>query len=146
MKRLIAAILCLMLLTPSASLAEGFQPCHKTVLQETKTTQRNGSEVHLWQIDTVQERVDAVLNGIARAWAEEIAPSLPAPGGSNSRVLNQWTADATHLPVYAGPGEGTALGNIMAQFIARGEVASLADARKMIPDSFDVKTYLHQPM
>lgn len=67
-------------------------------------------------------------------------------GGSNSRVLNQWTADATHLPVYAGPGEGTALGNIMAQFIARGEVASLADARKMIPDSFDVKTYLHQPM
>ena len=72
--------------------------------------------------------------------------SIDNSSGSNSRVLNQWTADATLVPVYAGPGEGTALGNIMAQFIARGEVASLADARKMIPDSFDVKTYLHQPM
>jgi rhamnulokinase len=62
-------------------------------------------------------------------------------GGSRNRVLNQWTADETGLTVYAGPGEGTALGNAIAQLIALGEIESLARARAMIRDSFEVETY-----
>ncbi len=62
-------------------------------------------------------------------------------GGSQNRVLNQWTADETGLPVYAGPGEGTALGNVIAQLIAQGEIAGLAEARAMIRRDFAVQTY-----
>ena len=62
-------------------------------------------------------------------------------GGSQNAVLNQMTADLTGLPVYAGPTEGTALGNLAAQMIAAGEFASLADFRSALPDSFDILTF-----
>lgn len=62
-------------------------------------------------------------------------------GGSQNRVLNQWTADATGLPVHAGPVEGTALGNVVAQLIARGYIADLAQARALIRRDFAVETY-----
>lgn len=63
-------------------------------------------------------------------------------GGSNNAYLNQATADACGLPVFAGPTEGTALGNLMVQWIAAGEYASLEDARAAIKRSFEIKEYL----
>lgn len=63
-------------------------------------------------------------------------------GGSQNAVLNQWTADASGLPVYAGPTEGTALGNIIAQMITSGEIKDIATARRLIAESFDVKEFL----
>ena len=62
-------------------------------------------------------------------------------GGSNNGYLNQATADACGLPVFAGPTEGTALGNLMVQFIFAGEYASLEDARAAIKKSFAIKEY-----
>jgi len=62
-------------------------------------------------------------------------------GGSQNLVLNQMTADLTGLPVYAGPTEGTALGNLASQMIAAGEFATLADFRKALPESFDILTF-----
>ena len=63
-------------------------------------------------------------------------------GGSNNGYLNQATADACGLPVFAGPTEGTALGNLMVQFIYSGEYASLEEARAAIKQSFEIKEYL----
>jgi rhamnulokinase len=63
-------------------------------------------------------------------------------GGSNNGYLNQATADACGLPVFAGPTEGTALGNLMVQFICGGEYASLEEARAAIKKSFEIKEYL----
>ena len=60
-------------------------------------------------------------------------------GGSQDDYLNQMTADATGLPVCAGPTEGTALGNLMVQFLAAGEFASLQAARDAIRSSFLIK-------
>lgn len=60
-------------------------------------------------------------------------------GGSQDAYLNQLTASATGLPVYAGPTEGTALGNLLVQMIAQGEFASLQEARAAIRASFAVK-------
>lgn len=62
-------------------------------------------------------------------------------GGSANVVLNQMTADVTGLPVYAGPTEGTALGNLAAQMIVDGAFADLAAFRAALPGSFDIKEY-----
>ena len=53
-------------------------------------------------------------------------------GGSQDKYLNALTADATGLEVFAGPTEGTAIGNLIVQMIAAGEFADLAAARAAI--------------
>ncbi|MCQ2437279.1 MAG: rhamnulokinase [Clostridia bacterium] len=65
-------------------------------------------------------------------------------GGSQNVVLNQMTANASKRTVIAGPTEGTALGNIMAQMIADGTLKDLAEARKVESASFPLNTYLPQ--
>lgn len=62
-------------------------------------------------------------------------------GGSQNKLLCQFAADATQLPVIAGPVEATAIGNIAVQAIAVGELASLDEARQLIRRSFEVITY-----
>jgi rhamnulokinase len=53
-------------------------------------------------------------------------------GGSRNQLLNQTVADVTGLPVVAGPAEATALGNVLVQLIALGEVEDLAQARQVV--------------
>ena len=53
-------------------------------------------------------------------------------GGCQDKYLNSLTASATGLEVFAGPIEGTAIGNLIVQMIALGEFADLAEARKAI--------------
>ena len=53
--------------------------------------------------------------------------------------LNAKTAQATGLTVFAGPVEGTAIGNLMLQFIHAGIFADLSEARKAVKASFDIK-------
>jgi len=62
-------------------------------------------------------------------------------GGSNNELLCQYTSNATDLPVYAGPAEATAIGNIMMQAKALGIVSSLEEMRSMIFDSFETKIF-----
>ena len=63
-------------------------------------------------------------------------------GGSQDGYLNQLTANATGLPVYAGPTEGTALGNLMVQMLAAGEFPDLAAIRKAVRHSFSIQEVL----
>lgn len=60
-------------------------------------------------------------------------------GGSKDGYLNELTAKATGMTVYAGPTEGTALGNLIVQFISAGEFADLRAARAAIRSSFPIK-------
>ena len=62
-------------------------------------------------------------------------------GGSRNELLCQFTADATGLPVVAGPAEATAVGNILVQAMAMGRVSSLAEMRAIIRESFELRTY-----
>ena len=60
-------------------------------------------------------------------------------GGSQDGYLNRLTAGGLDIPVYSGPIEATAIGNIASQMIASGEVENLTAARELIARSFDVK-------
>ena len=62
-------------------------------------------------------------------------------GGTKDGFLSQMTADACGIPVSAGPEEATAIGNLMMQAIAAGEVANVKQAREIIAASFDLKHY-----
>ena len=79
-------------------------------------------------------------------WLEELTASRIEAlhivgGGSQSRMLNQFTADACQRPVLAGPVEATAMGNLLVQVRASGELASLAELRAVVRDSSEVITF-----
>ena len=62
-------------------------------------------------------------------------------GGAHNRLLCQWTADATGLPVIAGPADATEIGNLLVQALALGELASVAEAREVVRASFAPTLY-----
>jgi rhamnulokinase len=62
-------------------------------------------------------------------------------GGALNGPLCRWTADAAGLPVLVGPVEATAVGNLVAQAIALGELGSLDDARAVVRASFELTVY-----
>jgi len=62
-------------------------------------------------------------------------------GGCKDKLLCQITADATGLAVFAGPSEGTAVGNLIVQAISLGHIKDLSEARKVVANSFEIETY-----
>ncbi|MEN1984729.1 rhamnulokinase [Paenibacillus hubeiensis] len=62
-------------------------------------------------------------------------------GGIQNRLLCQWTANSIGKPVWAGPAEGSAIGNMAVQWIASGAFKDIWEARRVIRDSFPVKEY-----
>jgi len=67
-------------------------------------------------------------------------------GGSQNNLLNQFTANSTGLKVIAGPVEATAIGNIVMQAIANGDIADIQTARKIVKNCFEVKVFYPQNM
>ncbi|WP_246469603.1 rhamnulokinase [Cohnella nanjingensis] len=62
-------------------------------------------------------------------------------GGIQNTLLCQWSANAIGKPVWAGPAEGSAIGNLVVQWIAQGELSDIWEARSVIRDSFPVTVY-----
>lgn len=62
-------------------------------------------------------------------------------GGARNDLLCQLTADATGLPVVAGPVEATALGNVLVQALGNGRLGSLADIRAIVRQSVELARY-----
>ena len=65
-------------------------------------------------------------------------------GGTQNRLLCQMAADACNCSVIAGPVEATAIGNVMMQAVSGGDLDSIAQARQVIRDSFEVEEYVPQ--
>jgi rhamnulokinase len=59
-------------------------------------------------------------------------------GGSQNVYLNALTKKATKKVVMAGPTEGTAAGNVLAQAISSGQIKDIKQGRKIINDSFGI--------
>ncbi|WP_438349887.1 rhamnulokinase [Paenibacillus sp. FA6] len=62
-------------------------------------------------------------------------------GGIHNTLLCQWTANAIGKPVWAGPAEGSAIGNLAVQWIAQGDLSDVWEARQVIRDSFLITIY-----
>lgn len=62
-------------------------------------------------------------------------------GGAQSGMLCQMTANACGIPVEAGPVEATVYGNMVAQYMALGELGDLTQARSALADSLEVAVY-----
>ncbi|MFC3802467.1 rhamnulokinase family protein [Cohnella sp. GCM10012308] len=62
-------------------------------------------------------------------------------GGIQNKLLCRLSASAIGRPVLAGPAEASAIGNLLLQFVAQGEIADLAEARRLVSASFPVETY-----
>lgn len=65
-------------------------------------------------------------------------------GGTQNKLLNQFTADATGATVITGPVEATIIGNIIMQAIGMGHIKDLAEGRRIIRNSFEMKTFTPQ--
>ncbi len=63
-------------------------------------------------------------------------------GGTKNQLLNQFTANAINRPVICGPTEATAIGNLMVQALALGEVANLHEIRQVVKESFPTVDYM----
>jgi len=63
-------------------------------------------------------------------------------GGSRNTVLCKYTANALGKKVIAGPTEATALGNIICQLMALGEISDINEARNVIRESFPTDVYM----
>lgn len=62
-------------------------------------------------------------------------------GGSRNMLLNQFTANALGVPVFSGPAEATAIGNVMVQAKAAGVVDSLKSMREVIAHSVEMQQF-----
>ncbi len=81
------------------------------------------------------------LGSLEELTGEKIKVIHVVGGGSQNRLLNQFTADACQRPALAGPVEATALGNLLTQVRASGELGSLAAMREVVRRSSEVKQY-----
>ena len=101
---------------------------------------------------TVGEIASVIYNSLAKCYADTIEGLEKVTGktydrihvvggGANAGYLNELTAKYCKKPVYAGPTEATALGNLAVQMMYSGELKGLVEARECIRDSFDIKIY-----
>ncbi|MCS0500139.1 rhamnulokinase [Protaetiibacter mangrovi] len=99
------------------------------------------------------ELVRSILQSLARAYADTIRTASELSGvpvrtvhlvggGSQNTLLCRLTAEATGLPVVAGPVEATAIGNVLVQARAHGLVSGdLEQLRALVARSFPVTRY-----
>lgn len=83
-------------------------------------------------LDSLAARYASVIDTIEQLTSHPIAGIHIVGGGSQNAYLNQATADAARRTVMAGPVEATAIGNLLVQAIASGELPSLAAARQRV--------------
>jgi len=82
-----------------------------------------------------------VLDRLEEMLGYQLHPIHIIGGGTQNRLLNQLTADATNRSVVAGPIEATAIGNVLMQTVALGYLKSLDEARAVVRHSFKPETY-----
>ncbi|MBN2448735.1 MAG: rhamnulokinase [Lentisphaeria bacterium] len=93
-------------------------------------------------LDSLALRYRLALDEIAAITGRPVDVLHLVGGGCKNVILSQFTANAVHRSVIAGPVEATAMGNLVAQAMATGDIASLEEARDVIRNSTETRRYL----
>ena len=91
--------------------------------------------------DSLALRYRQVFNWLKEFADFELSVLHVIGGGSLNKYLTQFTADSLGVEVLAGPQECTAIGNIMLQAKASGDVADIWEMRRIIANSVDMVAY-----
>ena len=63
-------------------------------------------------------------------------------GASANALLNHFTANAVRRPLIVAPADATAVGNVLGQALALGQIRSLAEAREVVRNSYKLQKLL----
>ena len=128
------------LIDPNAFLEPGDMPaqiaayCRRTG-QESPATHAEYARAILESLALCYRQVLENLEALA---GRKIAVIHIVGGGSRNELLNQFVADCTGRKVVAGPGEATAIGNILVQAMGAGELKDLSEIRAVVRNSFEL--------
>ncbi len=111
--------------------------CHKT---NQPAPQSKGAIIRC-ALEGIALKYRWVLERVEEMLGRRLGPIHIVGGGTQNRLLSQFTADALGRPVISGPIEATATGNIIVQAMAMGHIGSLEEGRRIVRNSFDVVTY-----
>lgn len=81
------------------------------------------------------------LEGLEKMKGEKIQSLNIVGGGINNRFLDQLVADALNREVVTGPVEGAAIGNLLTQAMALGDIKDLEQLRQVVRNSEAVETW-----
>jgi len=115
----------------------------KAYCQETgQKVPKTPAEITRGIIESLADKYTKTIKMIEEITGESIKEIYIIGGGSRNGLLCQLVVKATGLPVFAGPVEATALGNLMIQAKSMGQIKSIVEGRKIIGKSFNIKKYL----
>jgi rhamnulokinase len=92
-------------------------------------------------LESLALKYASVLGELQQLTGRAVSSIYIGGGGARNELLCRLTAAATGLPVLAGAAESTAIGNLIVQALALGELASLAEARELVALSFPARAY-----
>jgi len=115
----------------------------KTYCQETgQKIPETPAEIVRGVIESLAHKCTNTIKMIEEITNKSIKEIYIIGGGCRNSLLCQLVANTTGLPVYAGPVEATAIGNLMVQAKSMGQIKSFAEGRRIIRKSFIIKKYL----
>ncbi len=82
-----------------------------------------------------------VVDAIEDITKEPLSAVHMVGGGIKDTMVCRFTASATGKTVLAGPVEATSTGNALMQLMALGKISNLTEGRKIVKNSFPIKTY-----
>ncbi len=116
-------------------------------MQLTETNQEmpgNAAAIAKVILDSLAFRYASVLRTIETLTKRKLEGVQIIGGGSQNNYLNQATANATGLPVSAGPVEATVIGNMLVQAVSHGRFASLTEARQYVAQNVRLQHFKPQ--
>ena len=92
-------------------------------------------------LESLAFRYRQVLESLEEVTGRRIETIYIVGGGSKNALLNRFVAEATGKTVVAGPGEATAIGNLLVQAMGAGEVDGLKGLRAVVRNSFELERF-----